>query len=201
MFTGIVSGLGRVTAHRALGEGVRITVDSGGWPIEDVAIGDSIAHNGCCLTIVEKGPHWLTSDVSAHTLGVVCGLEVGALVNLEKAATLADRLGGHLVTGHVDAAGRVVRWEQIAESWLLEVEVVRELAPFIAKKGSVAVHGVSLTVNQVVDTAHGCRFGINIIPHTFAATSFQALRLGDGVNVEVDLVARYVARMLARPVD
>jgi riboflavin synthase len=197
MFTGIITGTGRITQHTPLGEGVRITVDCGDWPIADVAIGDSIAHSGCCLTIVEKGAGTLSSDVSAHTLSVVTGLEVGALVNLEKAATLADRLGGHLVTGHVDTTGRVTRWEPIAESWLLEVEVPADWARFIAKKGSVTVNGVSLTVNDVADAASGCRFRINVIPHTFQATNFRELAAGHRVNVEIDTVARYVERMLA----
>ncbi|MFN3630983.1 MAG: riboflavin synthase [Casimicrobiaceae bacterium] len=197
MFTGIITSTGRIIEHRPLGEGARITVDCGDWPIADVAIGDSIAHSGCCLTIVGKGERTLASDVSAHTLSVVTGLEVGALVNLEKAATLADRLGGHLVTGHVDVTGRVMRWTPIAESWLLEVEVPAEWARFIAKKGSVAINGVSLTVNEVVDVEGGCRFQINVIPHTFQVTNFRELAEGHRVNVEVDTVARYVERMLA----
>lgn len=198
MFTGIITGTGRVVAHRPLGDGVRISVDCGDWPIEDVAIGDSIAHSGCCLTIVEKEcERTLVSDVSAHTLSVVTGLEVGALVNLEKAATLADRLGGHLVTGHVDTTGRVTRWEPIAESWLLEIEVPADWARFIAKKGSVTVNGVSLTVNEVADVPDGCRFQINVIPHTFQATNFRELAVGQRVNVEIDTVARYVGRMFA----
>ncbi len=197
MFTGIITGTGRIIRHAPLGDGVRITIDCGDWPIADVEIGDSIAHSGCCLTIVEKGERTLASDVSAHTLSVVTGLEIGALVNLEKAATLADRLGGHLVTGHVDTTGRVTRWEPIAESWLLEVEVPSDWARFIARKGSVTVNGVSLTVNEVADVPEGCRFQINVIPHTFHATNFRELAVDQRVNFEVDTVARYVERMLA----
>lgn len=197
MFTGIVTGQGCVTAHQPLGDGQRITVACGDWPLDDVAIGDSIAHSGCCLTVVEKAPGVLRSDVSAHTLGIVTGLAVGARVNLEKSATLADKLGGHLVTGHVDATGVVTQWANLAESWLLEVEVPRSIGHYIAKKGSVTVNGVSLTVNEVTDSAASTRFQINVIPHTFQVTNFCALKAGDRVNIEIDTIARYVERMLS----
>jgi riboflavin synthase len=195
MFTGIITGLGRITAHEPIGDGQRITVACGDWPLSDVAIGDSIAHSGCCLTIVEKGAGILKSDVSAHSLSVVAGLHVGALVNLEKSMTLADKLGGHLVTGHVDATGLVTQWKNIAESWLLEVEVPVSLGKFIAKKGSITVNGVSLTVNEVIDGTNGTRFQINVIPHTYQVTNFIDLREGGRVNVEIDTIARYVERM------
>jgi len=196
MFTGIVTGLGRVTFHQAVGDGQRITVACGDWPLDDVAIGDSIAHSGCCLTIVEKAPGVLRSDVSAHTLGIVTGLEVGALVNLEQSLTLADRLGGHLVTGHVDATGVVTQWTNRAESWLLEVEVPAPLGRFIAPKGSITVNGISLTVNAVADTATATRFQVNVIPHTFEVTNLRELKQGGRVNIEIDTIARYVERML-----
>lgn len=196
MFTGIVTGLGRVTSHQAVGDGQRITVACGDWPLDDVAIGDSIAHSGCCLTIVEKAPGVVRSDVSAHTLGIVTGLEVGALVNLEKSLTLADRLGGHLVTGHVDATGVVTQWTNRAESWLLEVEVPAPLGRFIAPKGSITVNGISLTVNAVADTATATRFQVNVIPHTFEVTNLRELKQGGRVNIEIDTIARYVERML-----
>ncbi len=196
MFTGIVTGLGRITAHEPIGDGQRITVACGDWPLNDVVIGDSIAHSGCCLTIVEKAPGVLRSDVSAHSLSIVTGLHVGALVNLEKSATLADKLGGHLVTGHVDGTGVVKQWKNLAESWLLEVEVPRALGHYIAKKGSVTVNGVSLTVNEVADDATGTRFQINVIPHTYQVTNFIELKQGDCVNIEIDTIARYVERML-----
>lgn len=196
MFTGIVTGLGRVTSHQAVGDGQRITVACGDWPLDDVAIGDSIAHSGCCLTIVEKAPGVLRSDVSAHTLGIVTGLEVGALVNLEQSLTLADRLGGHLVTGHVDATGVVTQWANRAESWLLEVEVPAPLGRFIAPKGSITVNGISLTVNAVADTATATRFQVNVIPHTFEVTNLRELKQGGRVNIEIDTIARYVERML-----
>lgn len=197
MFTGIITGLGRITEHQPLGDGQRITVACGDWPLDDVAIGDSIAHSGCCLTIVEKAPGLLRSDASAHTLSVVTGLGIGALVNLEKSATLADKLGGHLVTGHVDATGLVTRWDNRAESWLLEVEVPAAFGKYIAKKGSITVNGVSLTVNEVTDSIDTTRFQINVIPHTFQVTNFCELKAGDRVNIEIDTIARYVERMLS----
>lgn len=196
MFTGIITGLGRVTAHERIGDGQRITVACGDWALDDIAIGDSIAHSGCCLTIVEKGAGLLRSDVSAHSLTVVAGLDVGALVNLEKSLTLADKLGGHLVSGHVDAVGIVTQWRNLAESWLLEVEVPAHLGKFIAQKGSITVNGVSLTVNVVHDVATGARFQVNVIPHTYQVTNFFELALDRRVNIEIDTVARYVERLI-----
>ena len=198
MFTGIITGLGRVTAHEPIGDGQRITVACGDWALDDIAIGDSISHSGCCLTIIEKGAGLLRSDVSAHSFTLVAGLEVGALVNLEKSLTLADKLGGHLVTGHVDASGLVTQWKNLAESWLLEVEVPAHLGKFIAQKGSITVNGVSLTVNAVEDLATGTRFQINVIPHTYHVTNFSDLALGKRVNIEIDTIARYVERMTQR---
>lgn len=195
MFTGIISGLGRITAHTPIGDGQRINVACGDWPLEDIAIGDSIAHSGCCLTIVEKGAGVLHSDVSAHSLGIVAGLGIGALVNLEKSLTLADKLGGHLVTGHVDAMGLITQWKNLAESWLMEVEVPAHLGKFIAQKGSITVNGVSLTVNHVEDLATGTRFQVNVIPHTYQVTNFAELVQGHRVNIEIDIIARYVERM------
>ena len=197
MFTGIITGLGRVTAHQPIGDGQCITVACGDWALDDIAIGDSISHSGCCLTVVEKAPGVLRSDVTAHSLTIVTGLEIGALVNLEKSATLADKLGGHLVTGHVDTSGLVTQWKNLAESWLLEVEVPAAFGKFIAKKGSVTVNGVSLTVNAVEDVESGCRFQINVIPHTFQVTNFSQLALGHRVNIEIDTIARYVERMVS----
>ena len=195
MFTGIITGLGRITAHEPIGDGQRITVACGDWPLDDVNIGDSIAHSGCCLTIVEKGVGVLRSDVSAHSLSIVAGLGVGALVNLEKSLTLADKLGGHLVTGHVDATGLITQWKNLAESWLMEVEVPAHLGKFIAQKGSITVNGVSLTVNKVEDVVGGTRFQVNVIPHTYEVTNFAELAQGHRVNIEIDTIARYVERM------
>ena len=195
MFTGIITGLGRITAHEPIGDGQRITVACGDWPLDDIAIGDSIAHSGCCLTIVEKGAGVLRSDVSAHSLSIIAGLSVGALVNLEKSLTLADKLGGHLVTGHVDATGLITQWKNLAESWLMEVEVPAHLGKFIAQKGSITVNGVSLTVNKVEDVVGGTRFQVNVIPHTYQVTNFAELAQGRRVNIEIDTIARYVERM------
>jgi riboflavin synthase len=197
MFTGIITGLGRITAHEPIGDGQRITVACGDWRLDDIAIGDSIAHSGCCLTIVEKGIGVLRSDVSAHSLTIIAGLNIGALVNLEKSLTLADKLGGHLVTGHVDATGVITQWKNIAESWLMEVEVPAHLGKFIAQKGSITVNGVSLTVNTVQDVANGTRFQVNVIPHTYQVTNFAELSQGQRVNIEIDTIARYVERMTA----
>ena len=196
MFTGIITGLGRITAHAPIGDGQRISVACGDWPLDEINIGDSIAHSGCCLTVVEKGAGVLRSDVSAHSLSIVSGLRIGALVNLEKSLTLADKLGGHLVTGHVDAAGLVTLWKNLAESWLMEVEVPAHLGKFIAQKGSITVNGVSLTVNAVEDDATGTRFQVNVIPHTFQVTNFAELVQGHRVNIEIDTIARYVERMI-----
>ena len=195
MFTGIITGLGRITAHEPIGDGQRISVACGDWPLDDIAIGDSIAHSGCCLTIVEKGAGVLRSDVTAHSLSIIAGLGVGALVNLEKSLTLADKLGGHLVTGHVDATGLITQWKNLAESWLMEVEVPAHLGKFIAQKGSITVNGVSLTVNKVEDVVSGARFQVNVIPHTYQVTNFAELAQGHRVNIEIDTIARYVERM------
>ena len=198
MFTGIITGLGRITAHEPIGDGQRITVACGDWPLDDIAIGDSINHSGCCLTVIEKAAGILRSDVTAHSLSLIAGLGIGALVNLEKSVTLADRLGGHLVMGHVDANGLITRWKNLAESWLMEVEGPAHLGKFIAQKGSITVNGVSLTVNKVEDLASGTRFQVNVIPHTYQVTNFAELGQGHRVNIEIDTIARYVERMTQR---
>ena len=163
--------------------------------IADVAVGDSIAINGCCLTIVEVNGSTLSFDVSAETLRCTIGLDRVGDVNLEMALRLSDRLGGHLMTGHVDGVGTVTRFDAVAGdtggSWFLEIEAPADLARFIAAKGSIAVHGVSLTVNGV----DGPRFHVNLIPHTLAVTTLKALVPGARVNLEVDLIARYVERL------
>jgi len=173
----------------------RIAVAIGVRDVADVAVGDSIAINGCCLTIVEVHGSTLSFDVSAETLRCTIGLDRVGDVNVEMALRLADRLGGHLMTGHVDGVGPVTRFDAVAGdpdgSWFLEIEAPAELARFIATKGSIAVHGVSLTVNGVA----GSRFHVNLIPHTLAVTTLGALEAGARVNLEVDLVARYVARL------
>jgi len=195
MFTGIVQAIGRIAAVERRGDGLRIAVDIGVHEIPDVAIGDSIAVGGCCLTIVEIHGATLSFDVSAETLRCTTGLDRVGDVNIEMALRLSDRLGGHLMTGHVDGVGTVTRMQAVADatdgSWLLEIEAPREIARFIATKGSIAVDGASLTVNG----ADGARFHVNLIPHTLAVTTLAALQPGARVNLEVDLVARYVARL------
>jgi riboflavin synthase len=201
MFTGIVAAIGKITSVSALGEqpdaGVRLTVDAGRLPLDDVAIGDSIALNGACMTVVEKTGSQFTVDVSRESLNRTAGLDAIGEVNLEKALTLADRLGGHLVSGHVDGLGVVTKFEPVGESWELVIEAPRELAKYLAYKGSVVVNGVSLTVNKVTDNNNGCSFSINLIPHTIEATTLKHLKNGVRVNLEIDLIARYVERMLS----
>ena len=195
MFTGIVQAVGRIAATERKGDGLTIALDIGMRDVADVAIGDSIAFNGCCLTIVEVNGSTLSFDVSAETLACTTGLDRVGDVNVEMALRLADRLGGHLMTGHVDGVGTVIEFRSVAEdaagSFRLEIEAPAELAKFIATKGSIAVQGVSLTVNGVA----GTRFHVNLIPHTLAVTTLRALAPGSKVNLEVDLVARYVARL------
>jgi len=193
MFTGIVQAVGRIVAVEPRSEGVQVAVDAGAFAQKDIAVGDSIALNGCCLTVVAIDAGTMRFDVSSETLSCTSGLDGIGAVNLEKALRFSDRLGGHLMSGHVDGVGAVQRAEPVAEggSVLLEVAVPRELARFIAPKGSIAIDGVSLTVNAV-DARH---FSVNLIPHTLAVTSLGALRAGARVNLEVDLIARYVERL------
>ena len=197
MFTGIVAAIGKVAAVAPKGDGLRLVVAPGTLDIADVAVGDSVAVNGCCLTVVAKSGATLGFDVSAETLACTAGLDGAADVNLEKSLRLSDRLGGHLVAGHVDGVGTVVALERVEEvasgtgSFRLVVDAPPELARFIAVKGSIAVHGVSLTVNGVA----GSRFHVNLIPHTLDVTTLKSAKPGAKVNLEVDLVARYVARL------
>ncbi len=195
MFTGIVQGVGRITHVATAGDGLHIVVDLGVREIADVALGDSICVNGCCLTVVSMEGASFGFDVSAETLRCTSGLDRPGDVNVELALRLADRLGGHLTSGHVDGVGAVTRFAAVPgdaqASWLLEIEAPAALARFIAGKGSIAVNGVSLTVNEVA----GGRFTVNLIPHTLAVTTLHRLAPGAAVNLEVDLVARYVARL------
>ncbi|MGL1832165.1 riboflavin synthase [Rhodocyclaceae bacterium SMB388] len=194
MFSGIVAACGRIVAITPSQDGVRLAVDTGTLDLSDVVIGDSIANSGVCLTVVEIDGQRVGFDVSRETLNCTAGLDaVGAEVNLEKALRLADRLGGHLVTGHVDGVGEVLRFEAVGESHELVIRAPASLAGYIARKGSITVNGVSLTVNRVDDTD----FSINLIPHTVAATNLKHLHAGSPVNLEIDLIARYVERMLA----
>ncbi|MEP7329754.1 MAG: riboflavin synthase [Betaproteobacteria bacterium] len=195
MFTGIVQGIGRITQVVPRGDEVRLTVDAGALDVRDVAIGDSVAVNGCCLTVVARHDAQMEFDVSAETLRCTTQLDRAGEVNLELALRLADRLGGHLLSGHIDGTGMVVRFEAVAgDAWgssLLAIDAPRDIARFIAAKGSIAVDGVSLTVNSV----DGLRFAVNLIPHTLAVTTLKRLQPGVRVNLEIDLVARYVARL------
>lgn len=201
MFTGIIVAVGRITSVKPLGEGsdagLRMTVDAGGMPLDDVMLGDSIAINGACMTVVEKSASQFAFDVSKESLNRTAGLNRQGPVNLEKALTMADRLGGHLVSGHVDGIGTVAEFVQVGESWRLVVAAPRSLARFIAYKGSIVLNGVSLTVNEVRDEAEKCLFAINLIPHTLQATTLRFLKEGDLINLEIDLIARYVERMLS----
>ncbi|MCU0804403.1 MAG: riboflavin synthase [Burkholderiales bacterium] len=193
MFTGIIAGVGRITAVEPRDKGLRLTIDAGAVSLADVGLGDSIAVNGVCLTVIAKTARSFDVDVSQETIDCTVGLGGPGGVNLEKALTLADRLGGHLVTGHVDGVGSVVEFEPVGESYLLRIRAPDELARYIARKGSVTVQGTSLTVNRV----DGAQFDINLIPHTLEMTTLKDLRPGSKVNLEVDLVARYVERLLA----
>lgn len=201
MFTGIVGAVGKITSVQAAATGadggVRLTIDAGSLPMQDVALGDSVAVNGACMTVVEKVPQGFVVDVSRESLNHTVGLDATGEVNLEKALTLADRLGGHLVSGHVDGLGTVCKFEPIGESWELVIEAPLALAKYLAYKGSIVVNGVSLTVNRVEDMAAGCRFSINLIPHTIDVTVLKHLKVGARVNLEIDLIARYVERMLS----
>lgn len=196
MFTGIVAAVGRIERRQALGDGYRLTVQAGPLDLADVAIGDSIAIQGACMTVVALSDGRFEVEVSRESLGKTVGLDHEGEVNLEKALRLSDRLGGHLVSGHVDGLGEVARFEAVAESWLLEVAVPAALSRYFAYKGSATINGVSLTVNTVTDTPRGCLISINLIPHTIAVTTLHHLKAGDRVNLEVDLIARYVERML-----
>ena len=194
MFTGIVQAVGRIAATQAGAGGLKLTLDAGALDRSDLRVGDSLAVSGCCLTIVAIDEATLAFDVSAETLRCTARLDRQGPVNLEKALRLSDRLGGHLVAGHVDGVGVVTRFDRAAkddDNVELEVEAPADLARFIASKGSIAVDGVSLTINAVA----GRRFSVNLIPHTLAVTTLGSLATGARVNLEVDMVARYVARL------
>jgi len=201
MFTGIIAAVGRIVDVRPESSdpaaGVRLAIDAGGLDLGGVAIGDSIAINGACMTVVALTEQAFEVDVSRESLDRTVGLATTGEVNLEKALRFGDRLDGHLVSGHVDGTGTVVRFAPVGESHELVVRAPRALAPFIALKGSIAVDGVSLTINRVDDHADGCDFSINLIPHTVAVTTLRRLAPGATVNLEIDTIARYVERMLA----
>jgi riboflavin synthase len=203
MFTGIITGVGRIVAVHDLGSslhhGKRLTLETPAGYLDDVGLGDSIAINGACMTVTKlaTGECRFTIDISAESLDKTTGLDqAGGTVNLEKALRAHDRLGGHIVSGHVDGIGRVTRFAASGESWDLRVLAPTSLARYLAYKGSITVNGVSLTVNRVTDGDAGCEVHINLIPHTVRNTALHALTEGRGVNLEIDLIARYVERML-----
>ena len=193
MFSGIVAAVGRITHLTAREVGFRLHVEAATLGLDDVALGDSIAHNGVCLTVVAKEGNHFMVDVSPETLSCTVGLDAPGPVNLEKALRLADRLGGHLVTGHVDGVGEVLRFDPVGDNRLLEIRAPQSLAKYIAHKGSITVDGTSLTVNGV----NGTDFTINLIPHTLENTTLHRLAPGARVNLEVDLIARYCERLLS----
>lgn len=202
MFTGIVSAVGRIVDVESLQQGqenagVRLTVHAPDFSLEKTKLGDSIAIQGACMTVVELDKDTFKVDVSRESLNRTTGLHAPGEVNLEHALRLGDTLDGHLVSGHVDGLGQVTHFAPVGESWDLRINVPAELAKYLAYKGSVTVNGVSLTVNQVDDHDHGCEIRINLIPHTVQVTTLKHLTLGDAVNIEIDTIARYVERMVS----
>ncbi|OXR50723.1 MULTISPECIES: riboflavin synthase [unclassified Pusillimonas] len=206
MFTGIVAAVGKIVDVQPLkaGEddaGVRLTLEAGGLPLEHTRLGDSIAIQGACMTVVEFTSSTFKVDVSRESLNRTAGLDAIGEVNLEHALRMGDSLDGHLVSGHVDGLGEVVRFEPVGESWDLRIRVPASLAKYLAYKGSITVNGVSLTVNQVDDAADGsCEIRINLIPHTVQVTTLKHLKAGSAVNLEIDMIARYVERMVSKTV-
>ncbi len=202
MFTGIITAVGHIERIEPLGNsashGVRLHLKVEPSYLEDVGLGDSIAIQGACMTVTQRQATQgvFAVEVSAESLDKTAGLAEPGAVNLEKALRAHDRLGGHIVTGHVDGTGQVLAFEPVGESWLLRVRAPAHLGRYIARKGSVTVNGVSLTVNAVQDDAQGCAFDINLIGHTIAHTTLGQLRPGDAANLEIDLMARYAERML-----
>ena len=205
MFTGIITGVGRIVAVQPLGSslqhGKRLTLETPVGYLDDVGLGDSIALNGACMTVTtfDAAQNWFTIDISAESLTKTAGLDHVGPVNLEKALRAHDRLGGHIVSGHVDGIGRVTHFAQVGESWELRVLAPVTLAKYLAYKGSITINGVSLTVNRVQDVADGCECSINLIPHTVQNTALGSLQTGSPINLEIDLIARYVERMLGAP--
>lgn len=200
MFTGIITAVGQIQHAQAKGDGLHLLIEVPAGYLDDVALGDSIAIQGACMTATELTANTFALDISRESLNKTVGLDQLGPVNLEKALRLNDRLGGHLVSGHVDGVGTVMHFAAVAQdaygSWLLRIKAPKELAPYLAYKGSIVVNGVSLTVNLTEDTAEACIVNINIIPHTLENTTLGNLQVGSRVNLEVDLIARYVARML-----
>lgn len=209
MFTGIITGVGRIVAIHSLGSssdhGKRLTIEAPAGYLDDVSLGDSIALNGACMTAtaIDLAQRQFSIDISAESLARTTGLAETGTINLEKALRAHDRLGGHIVSGHVDGIGTVTHFAEVGESWELRILAPAELGKYLAYKGSITVNGVSLTVNRVTDIAAtaehagGCEFSINLIPHTVENTALGRLKRGSQVNLEIDLIARYVERMLS----
>jgi riboflavin synthase len=207
MFTGIVATTGQIQSVEPIDApnqanqdkaGVRLLIDANDLDLSDVKIGDSIAIQGACMTVTSMpDTKHFTVDVSRESLNKTAALAQPGPVNLEKSLCIGDQIGGHLVSGHVDGQGRVIKFEPVGESWQLVVQAPRELGMYLAYKGSITVNGVSLTVNEVSDTPEGTEFSINLIPHTVEVTTLKHLKSNDSVNLEVDTIARYVQRMLA----
>lgn len=193
MFSGIVAATGKITRIEPRESGSTLTIDAGNLDLTDVVVGDSIACSGVCLTVVALSGNTFSVDVSRETLNCTVGLDSPTEINLEKALRLADRLGGHLVSGHVDGVGEVVKFQPVGESHELVIRAPQDLAKYVARKGSISVDGVSLTTNAV----NGAEFSINLIPHTLEVTTLKRLQPGSRVNLEVDLIARYVERMMS----
>ena len=202
MFTGIITGVGRIAAIDDLGSsqqhGKRLTITTPAGYLDDVGLGDSIALNGACMTVtsLDANAGHFTIEISAESLDKTAGLGQPGPVNLEKALRANDRLGGHLVSGHVDGVGAVTKMAPVGESWELRILAPQALGKYLAYKGSITVNGVSLTVNTIADRADGTELSINLIPHTVENTALNALVAGARVNLEIDLIARYVERML-----
>lgn len=202
MFTGIITGVGRIVAVDALGSssshGKRLHISCPDNYLDDVDPGDSIALNGACMTVttLDQVQNQFTVDISAESLDKTTGLDQPGTINLEKALRADDRLGGHIVSGHVDGIGRVTHFQQVGESWELRVLAPKGLSKYLTYKGSITVNGASLTVNRVEDLDAGCDISINLIPHTVQNTALATLAPGATVNLEIDLIARYVERML-----
>lgn len=203
MFTGIITGMGQIAAVQPLGDtaahGKRLVITPPAGYLDDVGLGDSIALNGACMTVtsMDAAAPQFTIDISAESLLKTTGLDTPGPINLEKALRANDRLGGHMVSGHVDGIGEVTHFAQVGESWELRVLAPRDLARYLAYKGSITINGVSLTVNRIADLAGGCEASINLIPHTVQNTALGHLRTGSKVNLEIDLIARYCERMLS----
>lgn len=205
MFTGIITGIGHIAQVVPMGataeHGKRLTVSCPSGYLDDAGLGDSIAINGACMTVTSMdatvAAPYFTVDMSAESLDKTAGLDGLGAVNLEKALRANDRLGGHLVSGHVDGLGQVTHFAEVGESWELRILAPRALTKYLAYKGSITVNGVSLTVNRVADSADGCEISINLIPHTVQNTALHRLQTGSQVNLEIDMIARYVERMLS----